>query len=77
MPTGRGRDQLISGAVLDGPHCTLSQAIGLGVVRAAGHVLKLILLSEAGELSRVMRAILWAIVTHDGHWKSMSSKHRL
>ena len=52
----------------------LSQAVGLGVVRAAGHMLKLILLSEAEEL---LRAILRAVVTHRGHWKSMSSKYRL
>ena len=50
---------------LDSLNCTLSQAIGLWVVRAAGHMLKSILLNEAGEL---LRAILWAIVTHC-HWE--------
>ena len=48
----------------------LSQPIGLWVVMAAGHVLKLVLLSEAEEL---LRAKLWASVTHNGCWKCMSS----
>ena len=67
MPTGQGRDLLITEAIV-------RSARSARIVTAAGHVLKLILLSKAGEL---LRAILWAIVTHHGHWKSMSSNYRL
>jgi hypothetical protein len=57
--------------VLHCPYHTLGQSIALSVIRAAGHMLEVVLL---GKICHGYRRILWSIVCDQDFWNTVSRK---